>query len=350
MYIYNRMIIHILTWIIVLLFFMVGCSSMAVLSSPEKTPVDASKKEQVLLQQGEQYFKQGQFQSALQKVQQAYELNPDNAEAQYAIALCYLLLKEYSKSLDFSRQAASYLFKHLPDTYLVMGTAYQRLDDPWNALRTYRFAARQYPDNEKLQYRLGETYVYLSKPEFAADAFKAAIAAEPKDAASHYQLGILYYENNYYAPALLSLTVSLLLEPDHARAPSLKQTIFNLLGSEMESKNTDEGDFQSVDTALVRQRASLLNKTEKLSAFEIIKAQYLTLYKELDTARIKNQEKTFVMDNYVTFFNKLHQQGMDETSVYYIFQNSQSEVIDIWLNKNSGKVKQLEQFVKNSSW
>lgn len=306
---------------------------MAVLTSPEKTPVAASKQEQLLLQQAEQDFKQGKFQAALQQAQQVYELNPDNVEALNAIALCYYSLKEYGKSLEFSKRAASYHFQDLQETYLLMGKDYQRLNDPWNALRTYRFATRQYPDNEKLQYRLGETYVYLGKPEFATDAFKAAIAAAPKDAASHYQLGMLYFTNSYFTPALLSLSVSLLLEPDHARAPSIRQTIFNLLGGELKSNNTDEGDFQSVDAALFRQRASLLNRTEKLTALEIIKAQYLTLYKELDKAKIKNQKKAFVMDNYVTYFNKLHQQGMDEVSVYYIFQNSQSDVISNWLEK-----------------
>lgn len=348
MYIYTRMLLFRLIWIITLLFYLSGCSSVG-LTSPNKNPVAASIREKQLLEVGEQHFKQGKYQAALQKVEQAYQLNPDNAEALYAIALCYLSLEQYNKSLEFSRRAATYQSEDLADTYLLMGAAYQRLDDPWNALRSYRFAADKYPENSKIQYRLGETYVYLGKPEFATDAFKAAIAVAPDDAASHFQLATLYYENNYITPALLSFSVSLLLKPDQARAPLIQQNIFNLLGSQLESRNTDEGNFQSVDAALIRKRASLLNNTEKYSAFDVIKAQYLVLYKELDTAKIKNQKNTFVMDNYVTFYNKLHQQGLDETSVYYIFQNSRDKVISNWLQKNAGKVKKLEQFIKDSN-
>ncbi len=348
MYIYNRMIIFRLTWIIALLFIITGCSSVG-LSPPKKIPLAASKKEQQLLLLGEQYFKQGQFQTALQKVQQAHALNPDNEEALYAIARCYLSLKKYSQSLEYSRRAASYRSEHLPDIYLLMGRTYQQLDDPWNALRTYRYATGQYPKNLKLQYALGETYVYLDKLEFASDAFKAAITATRDDAASHYQLGVLYYTNHYSTPALLSLSVSLLLEPGHARAASIRQNIVNLLASDLQSKNTDEGDFRAVAAALNRQRVSMLKSEKKYTVFEIIKAQYLRLYKELDTQNIKNQQKTFVIDTYVSFYNKLNQQGLAETSVYYLFQNSQDEVINRWLENNSEKVKRLETFVKNGN-
>lgn len=349
MFLYSRITVFRLSWIITLLFFIGGCSSMVILTTAEKTSVPASQKEQMLLQQGEQLFKRGQFQAALKKVQQVYQLNPDNAEALYGIALCYLSLEEYANSLEFSRRAAAYRSDVLQESYLLMGVAYQRLDDPWNALRTYRFAVGKYPDNAKLQRRLGTTYVYLGKPDFAAEAFKATIAAAPNDAASHYQLGMLYYMNRYYTPALLSFTAALLLEPDDGSASSVRQSIVNLLGSELENKKTDEGDFQAVDAALLRQRVSLLNSAEQLSAFETVKAQYLTFYTQLDTTNIKNQKMSQSMHSYVTFYNKLHQQGLDETSVYYVFQNSQDRFISDWLEKNSRKVMQLEQLVK-SSW
>lgn len=348
MFLYSRMTVFRLIWIITLLFFIGSCSSMVILTTAEKTPVAASQNEQMLLQQGEQLFKQGQFQAALKKAQQVYQLNPDNAEVLYAIALCYMSLEEYASSLEFSQRAAAYRSDVLQDTYLLMGAAYQKLDDPWNALRTYRFAVGKYPDNAKLQYRLGKTYVYLGKPEFAAEAFKAAIVAAPGDAASHYQLGMLYYVNRYYTPALLSFTAALLLEPDDADASSVRQAIVNLLGSELENKNTDEGDFQAVDAALLRRRVSLSNSAEQLSAFDTVKAQYLTFYTQLNTATIKDQKMNQVMHSYVTFYNKLHQQGLDETSVYYVFQNNQDGFISDWLEKNSRKVRQLEQLVKNS--
>jgi len=134
MILYTRINIFRLIWVISLLFFIGGCSSMAILTPADKIPVAASKQEQQLLDQGEQLFKQGQFQAALQKVQQANRLNPENAEALYAIAVCYLSLKDYSSSLEFSRRATAYRSADLPDIYLAMGTAYQRLDDPWNAL------------------------------------------------------------------------------------------------------------------------------------------------------------------------------------------------------------------------
>ena len=324
---------------------MVSCSNVG-LTRPEKTPVAAGKMEKQLLEQGGQHFIQGEFEPALQKIQEALKLNPDNIEAIYATAASYLELGQYGKSLEFSKRAASYRSEHLPDIYLLIGKTYKRLDDPWNALRTYRFAASEYPENSKIQHSLGEIYVYLNKPEFAADAFKAAILADPNNAASHSQLGALYYKNDYNTPALLSLSVSLALKPKQASAPLIMKNISELLGRDAGTSKTDEGDFQSVDAALVRQRTSLLNKSEKYTAFEIIKAQYQTLFKELNTSKIKDQKKTFVMDNYLPLFDKVYLQGLDETFVYYIFQDSKNKVISNWLEKHPEKIKQLEQLVK----
>ena len=327
-----------------------GCSSV-VLSSPERTLVPASKAEKQLLQQGGQYFKQGKFNFALQKLQEVHKLNPDNVEAMYAIARSYKELEIFNKSLEFSKRAATYKTEHLPDIYLLIGKTYQRMGDPWNALRTYRFAASEYPENSKIQYSLGETYVYLNKPEFAAEAFKTAISSDPYHAGSHFQLGILYHKNEYCTPALLSLSISLLLEPKQDQALFIQKSINDLLNRKATNiEKTDEGGFQSVDAALAAQRTSLLNKSEKYTEFEIIKAQYHTLYEKLNTAKIKNQKKTFVVGSYVPFYNKVYLQGLDETFVYYIFQGSQDKTINNWLEKHPGKIKQLEQFVKEHMW
>jgi tetratricopeptide (TPR) repeat protein len=326
-----------------------GCSS--VVTSPKNVPVPPGDTEKKLLQQGGQYFKQGKFEPALQKLQKVLKLNPDNVEAMYATAISYLMLEKFNKSLEFSKRAATYRTEHLADIYLLIGQTYQRLDDPWNALRTYHFAASEYPENPQIQYSLGETYGYLNKPEFAAESFKAAISSGPYHAGSHFQLGILYYTNDYTTPALLSLSIALLLEPKQGPTPFIRKNINDLLARKaVNTRKTDEGDFQSVDAALTGQRTSLLNKAGEHTEFKITKAQYHTLFEELNTAKIKNQKKTFVIDSYVPFYNKVYLHGMDETFVYYIFQGSDDKAISNWLEKYPGKVKQLEQLVKEHMW
>jgi tetratricopeptide (TPR) repeat protein len=336
-----------LIWVISFFVFISGCSGI-VLTPAEKVPVPASKAEKQLLEQAGISFKQGDFNSALQALQQVLSLNPDNVEAMYATARSYLLLEKFNKSLEFSKRAATYKNEHLADIYLLTGKTYQLLDDPWNALRSYRFASSVYPKDQRIHYSLGDTYAYLNKPELAAESFKAVIRLNPGHAASHFQLGSLYYINDYLTPALLSLSTALLLEPEQGPAALIRKKIYDLLAREvLTGVNKDEGDFQSVDEVLRRQRVNLLHKTGKETAFNIIKAQYRALFKELDTAKIKNQKKTFVMDSYVTFYNKVYQQGLDETFVYTIFQGSQDTAISNWLENQPDKVKLLGELVKS---
>jgi len=316
-------------------------------SPPVKNPVTASETEKQLLLQGEKLYHQGKFEAAIPKVQETLKLNPDNVEAIYAMALCYMALKKYQKSLEFSRRAATYQSNYLEDIYLLMGSAYKQLNAPWNALRTYRFAAGQYPKNSKLQYRLGDTYLFLNKPELASDAFKAAIVADPDDAAAHYQLGMIYFAHGYRTPALLSLSTALLLSPDQPTALTAQKSIIDLLVSDDESSKTDEGDFQSVDTALLKVRAALQNSTSEHAAFDIVESQYRSLFNQLNTAKISNQN-TFVTSNYAPLFNKIYQQQLEETFVYYIFQGSKDKNVSDWLKQHPAEIVRLEQLSKKA--
>lgn len=346
MYIYTRRTVFRLTWIITLLFNVSGCSNVTV-SPPFKSPVAASETEKQLLLQAEKLYHQGKYKAALPKIQETLRLNPNNVEAIYAMALSCVALEQYHKSLEYSKRAAAYKSKYLEDSYLLMGTAYQQLNDPWNALRTYRFAAREYPNNAKLQYRLGDTYVYLNKPELASDAFKAAILADPDDVAAHYQLGMIYYAYDYHTPAILALSTSLLLDPAQPAAALIQKYIVELLDHDPESHKSDEGDFYAVDKAIAEKRAAHLSSTPE-HAFHTVEAQYRTLFARLNTANISKQ-KTFVIDSYIPLYNKIHLQQLDETFVYYIFQGSKDKNISKWLKEHPGKVSQLKQLITETS-
>jgi tetratricopeptide (TPR) repeat protein len=342
MYLYISRTVFRLTWIIVLLFIVSGCDSITV-RPPSKSPVAASKTEEQILRQAENLYHQGKYKAALPKIQATLDLNPDNIEAIHAMALSCMALEQYDKSLEYSKRAAAYKSERLEDTYLLMGTSYRQLNDPWNALRTYRFAAGEYPKNAKIQYRLGDTYVYLGKPELASDAFKAAILADPVDAASHYQLGMIYYAYDYHTPAILALSTSLLYDPVQPSAVLIIKDIIELLGSDPESDKSDEGDFDVVDTALAEKRAAQSNSNPE-HAFDTLKAQYRTLFTQLNTANISKQ-KTFVIDSYVPLYNKIHSQQLDETFVYYIFQGSKDKNVSKWLKEHPEKVRRLKQLI-----
>ena len=350
MYIYSRMMIIRLTWIITIIFFVAGCTSIT-LTPPEKAPVLASKIEKQLLQQGGQYFKEGKFEPALQKAQEAFKLNPDNVEAMYAIATSYLALGKFDNSLEFSKRATAYKSEHLPGIYLLMGRTYNQLDAPWNALRTFRFAASQYPKNPEIQFRLGRAYALLNKPEFAAESFKAAIRLEPDNAASHFELGVLYYTNNYNTPALLSLSTALLLEPKRDPAPLIRKNIHKLLDREAKEINkNDEGDFLLVEKALSKQRTSLLQKSTEHTELDMLKAQYHAFFNTLDKVTLNNQKKTFVIETYMPLYNKIYKQGLVDAFVYYIFQGNMDKPISYWLKKHPGKIEQLERLVEKHKW
>ena len=329
-----------LMWIMPVVFLLVGCAGVD-LSPPHKTPLPPSAAEKRLLQEGENEFRQGKFRAALQKAYQALKKNPDNVEALFAVATSYMALGEPEKSLAYSQKAANYQTDHLPDIYLVMGQAYEQLEDPWNALRTYRYAAHQYPGNPLIQFRLGVAYSALNKPEFAAEAFKSSLRANPYNPAAHFELGKLYFIHEYNTPALLSLGMALLLEPREGPAPEIRKNLEELFGRGASKHNkTDEGDFHRIEAALAQAAG-------KKTGFEFIRKQYRLLFRELAEPSFINQKKTFVLEFYVPFYNQVHRKNLDETFVYYIFQGSENKAMASWLKIHPARVKQLERLIGN---
>lgn len=342
---------------IVLLGLLAG--SCATLDEPGLQPVTPSASELQLMAQGNQLYQDGKYQDALHKVQEVLALNSGNVEALYAIASCYFELKDYQNSVSFSKQAARYKSDVLAETYLLLGANYERLDDPWSALRTYRLASEQFPRSAFIQYRLALAYRYLAKPEEAAEAFKIVLRLNARNPEPHFQLGMLYAEHGYRVPAVLALSTSLLLDPVNGPVTMMHDTIEHLLTGRVThgktperihefpvSAKTDEGDFTAIDKALFEQHT--MSRTDSTA---LLKSQYRVLFAQLSKpATAEKSGRYFVEEYYVPFYQQLARDGLAETAINWMFQAKQGQKFNQQLDSAPSKKKRLAEFIKNYKW
>lgn len=342
---------------------LVGMAGCTTISEPRLTPVAPSTTETRLLEQARVFYGQGQFSAALDKAHQALDQNAASIEALYAIASCDFQLENYRESLVFAHRAAKYRSDFLLDIYLLLGSNYERLDDPWNALRTYRFAGEYAPDNPVAHYRIAQTYLYLGKPELAAEAFKTVVRLDPRNPESHFQLGMLYAENGYRVPALLALSTALLYEPEKGPAGTAHETIDLLLTGRTVKDNTtgkikidsaylpgtDEGDFTIIEKALAGERVSLQKTGVSDNSAAMIEAQYASLFREIAKIR-RGHPESFVSEYYIPFYQYLIEQNVSDAAVKRIFQGGNHQIFRAWIRKHPTRTKRLTDTLNNYAW
>jgi tetratricopeptide (TPR) repeat protein len=329
------------------------------LSEPRLLPMAASVQETRLLNEGQKLYEQGKYSEALRKAEQATKINPSNTEALFAQASCLFMLKKYKQSINVIQRGTQYYSKQLPDFYLLLGANYESLDAPWDALRTYRFAIQQYPDNSVMHFRLAMTYLVVDKPEQAAESLKTTLRLDPHEVTAHFRLGMLYAEHGYRIPALLALSTSLLLEPENGPVAIAHDRIIQLLAgssaddslatAKLSMAKTDEGDFSTVGRALKANSDRLLKHHIKPDSAAMIRSQYQMLFKEV--SRIKSTgKKYFVSDFYIPFYQMLSRKGLSDAAINWIFQTSEDKSFNQWIKANPRQTKRLTGTINDYKW
>ena len=163
-----------------------------------------------------QYYKQGQFDKALQELKPDLDKSPDWEPGHRLAGLCYLKLKNNALAIsEFGRavQLKSTEFA----TYQGLALAYLNSDKPDNCIQSLHQGeqfAKESDDLYMLHHVRGAAYFRQQKYDQAIDDLTGAIRIKATDWADYYQLGVSYYNLNRYDEALQALQKALTIKPD----------------------------------------------------------------------------------------------------------------------------------------
>ena len=340
-----------------------SCSSPLNLVSPTITPQPTDQKQSILIKEGISLHDQGKYESALKKYNEVLKLNPQNVWALYEMSYTYSVLKKYDKSLEACIEAIKFKSSYLPSLYIQMGTSYDNIHEPQNAIKVYQKGIEFYPDNYLLHFNLGITQLNSKNTVEAKKSFKNSVILKPDHASSHFALGEIYFNENYRIPSLLAYFRFLILEPSSQRSSTAIKKIQILMGSGVEAKDktpkeinifippdspVDDGDFDAVDLGLTLSRATRFTKDSKdKSELQMLSSEMESLFQimyELD----KNEKyQGFVWEYYAPYFMELKQKGFLEPFVNHIFSASNLPEIVNWLNTNQDKYQEFLEWSKN---
>jgi len=137
---------------------------------------------------------------ALPYFEQAFEKDPEYAEAYIEAAFCYRKLERYDDEIYALRNAIR-IRPSDPGLHYRLGSVCYLLDRYDDAIMSYRQAIQIDPDDAQNHYFLGDVYVNIRQYNKAVACYEEAIRLDPRDADVYESLGLLYRVLNRYDEA-----------------------------------------------------------------------------------------------------------------------------------------------------
>jgi tetratricopeptide (TPR) repeat protein len=134
---------------------------------------------QALLEQGEKFYKAGDYEKAAETFKQAIRLKPDFAEAHACLGAVYLVLGRNQEAVDHLKQAIL-LKPDLAEAHTDLGAVYYGLGRYQKAIEPLKQAIRLKPDNARAHACLGMVYVKLGNRDAALEEYKILQPLDPK--------------------------------------------------------------------------------------------------------------------------------------------------------------------------
>ncbi|MES2267910.1 MAG: tetratricopeptide repeat protein [Bacteroidota bacterium] len=300
-----------------------------------------------LTKDGQQLYRQKQYAAAIEKYKAALTAEPDNARANYEMALTLFSSGKGPDGLPFLEKSVKAGSSKVltAASYSLMGSIYGNAKQLPKAIEAYKNGLKTDSTNQRIYYNLGIVQ-YRSKlyPD-AEQSFISAIKRDSLDAGSTRMYALVTFHENKRADALLGFCRFLQLEPNSARSKEAFGNLQNIL-----QRGTLEAEIGYQPTAATKAEAFAQNKiiTKVLASFMTRKYASQTA---LLTAQLKELFAAFANQprpyKYSQYFYKLSQTDNFDPFIRLMSQSNIPENAT-WIKDNADKVIALQEWFKTN--
>ena len=175
---------------------LLGISNMAVTEYEKAAQFDSSSY-LIHLRLGTSYARMDMLEEAKRELDVVKQLNPEDLQSHYLLALIYSSEKEYDKAADEYEFILTSFSKEEPkniEIYGYLGQLYYSQKKFSKAIEQFEKILELEPDNADVMYLLGSLYLEVNEDEKAIKILKDSLAIDPEHDGSLNTLGYIYAE------------------------------------------------------------------------------------------------------------------------------------------------------------
>ncbi len=163
------------------------------------------------------YGNAGQPVKAIEAIEHALSINPENASGWYSLGFAYWRTKQYAQAIE-SLQRSLRLNSEAANTWAFLGINYEEVNQHTKALEAYQQSLRFDPDDFKVWQRLGSAFLRTGQHAKAIESYQQAIRLNPEDVSSLFFLGMVYDATGQPAKGIETLHNALRVNPEYSEA------------------------------------------------------------------------------------------------------------------------------------
>lgn len=310
-----------------------------------------------LIQQGIELHDNGEYEKAIEKYNEALEIQPNSSLANYEISYSYLALQDYKNAEKYSKLVIDSKNGNELHSYIVYGTALDLLGKTKKSIKAYEKALEEY-DHYLLHYNHAISCFNSGEIEKAYKSALNAIMNNASHASSHLLLSNIMEQQGSRIKTVLPLYFFLLIEPNSSRSNSVYQMLTSKLDYGVEKtseKNinvsipfneSEDSDFGVVEMMISLSKAS--NYTEDnvgKTEMELFAENNKSIFSVL--GELKKDNKGFWWEFYVPFFYDIVQNNHSKAYSYYISQSSGKQEVYDWVESNGEELDNFLNWINN---
>lgn len=264
--------------------------------------------------------------------------------------VCILNIEDgdFQAAIDLCDEGIAINEDHLTLFTLNKGVAYNKLERYEDAIKLFEEGIERFPYYSAFYVYKGYNYKDLEQYDKALTAFQEAATMFPFNSEAHTALAVLAMESGALTQAVLSLTTSLLIEPDSPKSLTVLSGVNDLVSEKQEVKiktlkiNNSEESFEDVDQ-LIQNYIALDAKYKipsKLS-YPFIKQLYLVLTESDKT------QKGFWTKTYMPIYEKILKNDLFEPFSYLISYSSENDRHQALFEKKLKDIKAVNETCTN---
>ncbi len=283
---------------------------------------------------------EGSYNRAIKLLHQVLQEDKKNLSAKYELAYAYLQSGNSVGAEKYSKQILKQGDSLKLEAYLILGAAYDMMNDPKKSLKIYNKAVHEFPGNNLALFNLGLSYYNNDDLEMAERSLIRSIDVDKNYASSHYLMSHIMLRKGETVKAMLSLYYFLLLEQDSPRAEESynmleelwKSGVDNSGGKTIVAIEKKENDFYKMVDLEIK-----LKSTPYIDDEPVMKLKVFTSNTNLLFDVISQKYKGnigFWEQTYLDFFKDLHKKGFTDSFAYYISNTTYRPQVLVWLSDN----------------